>query len=120
MALMRIYGNRKGARGTFLPTYIFLFQEKRDHIDTIRHFCTIYSVCKGQGSFLHLDTGSIACYIRIPYFNDIRLRVEIISFSNYLQVTFCFKCNSFYKYFSCEVTSCEDLQWIIFVSIQGI
>ena len=65
MALMRIYGNRKGARGTFLPTYIFLFQEKRDHIDTIRHFFTIYSVCKGQGSFLHLDTGRTACYIRI-------------------------------------------------------
>ena len=38
MALMRIYGNRKGARGTFLPTYIFLFQEKRDHIDNIRLF----------------------------------------------------------------------------------
>jgi len=38
MALMRIYGNRKGARGTFLPTYIFLFQEKRDYIDNIRLF----------------------------------------------------------------------------------
>ena len=97
MALMRIYGNRKGARGTFLPTYIFLFQEKRDHIDTIRHFCTIYSVCKGQGSFLHLDTGSTACYMRIPYFNEIRLRVEYILLSNYLQRTFWFKCSSFYK-----------------------
>ena len=81
MALMRIYGNRKGARGTFLPTYIFLFQEKRDHIDTIIPFFTIYSVCKGQGSFLYLDTGSTAYYIRIPYVNEIRLRVEYISFN---------------------------------------
>ena len=82
MALMRIYGNRKGARGTFLPTYIFLFQEKRDHIDTIRHFCTIYSVCKGQGSVLHLDTGYTACYIRIPYFNEIRFTYRVHFVSN--------------------------------------